>query len=340
MENKPIEVLSTVSFPDQLLEMIHAVSPRLRVSTQLVRRADEIPAEVWARTEVLYTEMVLPRPGQAPQLRWVQFHYAGVDFLMGSPLLEKPDLIFTTLSGAAAPQVAEYVVTMLLNLGHHLPDLFTYQSRAEWPRGRWDKFCPLELRGSTVGIVGYGSIGREVARLLQPFGVRLLAAKRDVMHPADRGYMAEGLGDPEGNLFHRLYPIQALRSMFKECDFVVVALPMTPETQGVIGEEELKALKPSAYVVDVGRGGIISQPALRAALQEQRIAGAALDVFTEEPLPASSPLWKLPNVVITPHISGFSGQYKERAVDMFVRNLELYIAGSPLLNQFDPQRNY
>jgi len=191
-----------------------------------------------------------------------------------------------------------------------------------------------------VGIVGYGSIGREIARLLNVFGAKVLAAKRDVMHPEDQGYIIPGLGDPAGDAFHRLYPYQALKSMLKECDFVVVALPLTAETRGLIGAEEIAAMKPSAYLVNLARGGTVDQAALLAALQEKRIAGAALDVFVEEPLPAGHSFWKLPNVIVTPHIAGMSAHYNERAMDLFVENCKRYLAGSPLLNRFDPQKGY
>jgi phosphoglycerate dehydrogenase-like enzyme len=248
--------------------------------------------------------------------------------------------MFTTLSGAAAPQMAEYALTMMLMLGHRLPDLAGYQARADWPRDRWERFRPLELRTSTVGLVGYGSIGREIARLLRAFGAMVLATKRDVMHPQDTGYIIPGLGDPAGDLFHRLYPPQAVRSMIKECDFVVVAAPLTPETRGMIGAAELASMKPSAYLISMARGGIVDQAALLNVLQEKRIAGAALDVFAEEPLPANSPFWKLPNVIVTPHISGLSAHYNQRAIDLLVENLKRYVTGSPLLNRFDPQKGY
>lgn len=139
----------------------------------------------------------------------------------------------TTLSGAAAPQMAEFALTMMLALGHRLSELAVQQAKAEWPRDRWERFRPQELRSSTVGIIGYGSIGREIARLARASGATVLAAKRDVMHPADSGYNIPGLGDPNGDLFNRLYPFQAVRSLLKESDFTVIATPLTPETRGL-----------------------------------------------------------------------------------------------------------
>ncbi len=335
-----IEVLVTINLSDGLVEKLKQVSPQLKLSVHPARRADEIPAEVWKRTEVLYTFNLLPEPDKVPNLRWVQFHSAGIDALLSSPLFQRTDILFTTLSGAAAPQMAEYVLMMMLALGHKMPQLHQHQARADWPRERWEQFLPFELRGSTVGIVGYGSIGRELARILQPFGMNILAAKRDAMHPADTGYVHEGLGDPEGVYFNRLYPIEALNSMLRQCDFVVVTVPLTEKTHKLIGEEQFKAMKPGSYLVDVSRGDVVDEKALLSALQENRIAGAALDVFVEEPLPPSSPFWKLPNVIISPHIAGISPMYKDRAVDLFATNLERYLNGSSLFNRFEPERGY
>ena len=338
--SSPIEVLITIPFSEELVSQLQAVSPRLHLNPQKASKPEDIPAEVWQRAEVLYTDRVLPKPDQAPALRWIQFHWAGLERTIDEPILRKPELVITSLSGAAATQVAEHIVLMCLALGHRLPDLIEHQKRAEWPRERFSRFLPLELRESTVGVVGYGSIGREAARLLHAFGATILAAKRDAMHPDDPGYLPEGLGDPRGDLAHRLYPPQALRSMFKECDFVVVAVPLTPKTRDLISTEQLAAMKTTAFLVDVSRGGVVNHPALLVALRERKIAGAALDVYPEEPLPAGSPLWKLPNVLLTPHISGNSLFYDQRAVALFADNLNRYLAGSPLLNLVDPLQGY
>lgn len=338
--NSPIEVLVTVPFTEHENQLLREVSPRLRINAQPAREPGDISKETWARTEVLYTDQVLPAPEQVPALRWLQFHWSGIDFAADLPLLKKPDLMVTTLSGAAAPQMAEFALTMILALGHRMSELTAHQARGEWPRERWERFRPIELRTSTLAIVGYGSIGREVARLARAFGATILAAKRDVMHPEDTGYMIPGLGDPGGDLFHRLYPYQAVRSMMKEADFVIVAAPLTSETRGMIGAQELAAMKPSAFLINMARGGVVDQGALLTALQERRIAGAAMDVFNEEPLPANSPFWKLPNVIVSPHIGGMSAHYNARAIDLFTENLKQYLSGAPLLNRFDPSRGY
>lgn len=336
----PIEVLITVGITDEMAASLRQISPRLRITVHPARRAEDIPAEIWARTEILYTDRVLPAVALVPKLKWIQFHTAGIDFSLDTPVVKQPDLLVTTLSGAAAAQVAEYTVMMMLALGHKMPEIFAIQARADWPKDRWERFSPLELRGSTVGLVGYGSIGREIARLLQPFGVTILAAKRDAMRPTDEGFSLPGLGDPAGDLFTRLYPFQALRQMLKECDFVAVSLPLTPDTRGLMGKAELEAMKPGAYLIDIGRGGVIDSEALLTVLQEHKIAGAVLDVFAEEPLPSSSPLWRLPNVIVSPHIAGISSRYAERGMVLFSENLDRYLTGTPLLNRFDSNRGY
>jgi phosphoglycerate dehydrogenase-like enzyme len=336
----PIEVLITLPFPDELMKEITDVSPRIQLEKIVARKADEISDEVWKRVEVLYTNRVLPKPEQAPRLRWIQFHWAGLDHALVEPIVHREGIIVTSMSGASASQIAEHAVMMMLALGHHLPEVFSHQKRSEWPSGRWELFNPHELRGSTVGIIGYGSVGRQIARVLQTFGAKVLATKRDIRHPEDTGYTQEGLGDPDGDLVNRLYPPQALRSMLKECDFVVVALPRTTATRSLIGAEELAAFKPGAYLVDISRGEIVDHNALIPLLREHKIAGAALDVYPVEPLPADSPLWKLPNVILSPHIAGFSPHYDARAVELFAQNLHRYLEELPLYNHLDLTLEY
>lgn len=333
-----IEVLITIPVSEEMLTHLHGISPRVKI-THLP--AGDVPAETLARAEVMYTSHLLPKPEQMPALQWVQFHFAGIDRFLHEPLLKKEGLLITTLSGAAAPQVAEHALTMMLALGRKLPALLASQKKSEWPKDRLERFLPFELRGKTVGIVGYGSIGRQVARLLQPFGVTILATKRNVMRPSDPGYItSEDMGDPTGDFVTRLYPAEALRSMARECHFLVITVPLTSETTELIGENILQALQPGTFLIDVSRGGVVSHSTLVNALKNGRLAGAALDVFPEEPLPASSPLWTMPNVIITPHIAGSSPHYTERAMRLFSENLLRYLGGLTLYNLVDRQRGY
>jgi phosphoglycerate dehydrogenase-like enzyme len=335
-----IEVLLIIPFSDELIQQIAGISPKINVTAIPASKISEIPAEIWERTEILYTGHLLPAPEQVPALRWLQFHFAGIDRYVEEPLLQKEGLLVTTLSGAAAPQVAEYILAMLLAFSRKLPALLASQKKAEWPKDRFERFAPFELSGKTIGIVGYGSIGRQLARLLQPFGMTVLATKRNGFNPADEGYTVSGIGDPEGDLVHRLYPPQALRSMLKECHFVVVTVPLTAETQNMVNLAALEALKPGAYLVDVSRGGVVNHEGLIAALKSGQVAGAALDVFPEEPLPHTNPLWQMPGVILSPHISGGSPHYHERAAALFSKNIRCYLSGSNLYNLFDRQRGY
>jgi phosphoglycerate dehydrogenase-like enzyme len=334
-----IYVLITEPFGIEIVERLEAISPRLGLHIHPTNRVEEIPPAMLARAEVLYTLRSVPLPAQAPSLKWVQFHLAGLDRFADHPLLPA-GVQFTTLSGAAAPQIAEYVLMMMLSLGHRSEEMRKVQASQEWPHERWERFSPREIRGATVGIVGYGSVGREVGRLCHTLGGHVLAVKRDVMHPEDHGYTVPGLGDPEGTIPTRIYPPQALRRMLGECDFVIICAPLTDDTKALFDREMIAAMRPHAFLVDVSRGGIVQEEALVAALEEGRLGGAALDVFAREPLPPESPLWGAPNIFLSPHISGDSPLYDLRAAGVFGENLKRYLAGQPLVNAFDPNRGY
>jgi phosphoglycerate dehydrogenase-like enzyme len=335
-----VDVLMTIPFPEDLMEKLRNISPRLHIQTVKANRVDEIPPDLWVATEVLYTGRIIPSPDVAPNLRWIQFHYAGIDHAREAPILAKEGLIATTMSGASASQVAEYILMMLLVLGHHLPEMVEQQKKSNWPKDRWERFSPRELMDATVGIVGYGSIGRQVARLLTSFGAQVLATKRDAKHPKDPGYSLEGQGDPEGDFVHRLYPAEALCTMAKECDFLVITVPLTPRTRDLINAKVFDGMKESAFIIDISRGGVLNHNDLLAVLRDHRLAGAALDVFPEEPLPPDNPLWKMPNVLISPHISGNTPAYDSRAAELFSINLRKYLAGELLLNLVDLNEGY
>ena len=335
-----IEVLITIPFSDEILSQLRNVSNRLQITAIKASKVEDIPPEVWQKTEILYTAWVVPPPALAPRLRWIQFHWAGIEHIIHEPILHQPDLVITTLSGVVASKIAEFTLMLLLASGLRFPALLESQRKMEWPRDKWERFTPQELSESTVGIVGYGSIGRQIARLLKEFGTTVLAIKRDAMHPEDPGYIPQGQGDPGGDFVHRLYPPQALRSMLKECDFVIITVPLSQETRSLIGATELAACKPNAYLINVSRGDVIDTIALVEALREGKLACAALDVFPEEPLPADHPLWKLPNVILTPHIGGNTPHYNARAARLFCENLSRYLAEQPLYNIFNLEKGY
>jgi len=342
MMKKELNLLVTLDLAKEDRERIQSVSDGINLRVNHVRDAAAIPDEQWAEVEALYTGRILPDPAKAPKLKWVQFDTAGVDRYLEDLTRLSPEVTTTTMSGVITVQIAEYVVMTLLAMGHKVPLLRHYQAEKTWPdrQIRQKGLMPVELRNSTVGILGYGSIGREVARLLQPFAPKVLAVKRDVMHPEDTGYTPEGMGDPHGDLFHRLYPIEALHSVLAECDFVVVTLPLTDQTRHILNAEAFAAMKKTAYLVNVGRGALIDERAFVDAIRNKVIAGAALDVFEQEPLPVESPLWQLENVILSPHISWLSTSFEQERFSLFLENLNRYLVGLPLYNPVDLNKGY
>jgi len=334
-----IHVLSVLNFTEEQLQKLRSVSPYLMVNQRQCHSPEEIAAALDASTEALCTFRLPDDLSIAPSLRWVQVASAGVNHLLDHPIMES-DILLTNASGIHATSIGEWVLAMMLNLTKRWPWKLALKSGHGWPQDREFITSGDELWGKVVGIVGYGSIGREVARLCQGLGMRVLAAKRDPRDRWDRGYCLPGRGDPEGRIPEALYGPDGLTEMLSQCDYVVIAAPLTRETQGLIGAEELAAMKPSAYLINIARGGLVDEEALVEALRCRRIAGAALDVFTEEPLPSTHPLWELPNVLLTPHISGAAPSYNDRLSDLFAENLRRYVAGESLLNLVDKKRQY
>ncbi len=323
-----------MAFPDEWLARLRDVSPRLDVRQRTTGSVDEIPAELWRDVEVLYTGSAFPDLASAPRLRWVQLDTSGVDHVTSTPLWTS-DVEITTLNGVAPVNMAEFALMMMLAFGHQLRLMVDHQARREWPTPaeRWDRFMPSELRGATVGVVGFGSIGREIARVSHALGMRVLALRRSGAKQGET-YRVPGLAaapaEPD-----QLYGPDQLPEMLAECDYVVLIVPYTPETHHMIGEAALRAMKPTAVLVNIARGGVVEERALIRALREGWIAGAALDVFEEEPLAADSPLWTMNNVIISPHVAGFTPHYHERVMGIFAENLRRYLAGEPLLNRVD-----
>jgi phosphoglycerate dehydrogenase-like enzyme len=334
-----IKVLSVLNLSEENLQTLRQVSPILDIQQIPCRNPDQMKP-LLKEVEILYTFWFPFDPAEvAPKLKWIQLSSAGVDHLLGYPVMKSP-VIITTTSGIHAVPIAEYVFALMLALVKKLPLVLDYQKRREWPRERNHVLVSEELRDKVIGIIGYGSIGREVARLAKAFGMKVFATKRHVEVNTDKGYRLPGVGDPEGALVERLYPNSKLREMLPLCDFVVVAVPLTPETYHMIGPEELAAMKPSAYLINIARGAVVDESALVEALREKKLAGAALDVFEQEPLPPESPLWELPNVIITPHVSAITPKYDDRATALFAENLRRYLAGEELLNVVDKSLGY
>jgi phosphoglycerate dehydrogenase-like enzyme len=330
-------VLVTMPFSDGQLDRIRAASPGLAVRRDSPAEAD------YRGIEVLYAGSPPADLARAPDLRWVQLHMAGVNALQDHPLYRDTAIPLTTTSGVHAATIAEYAITVVLALAHRVPRMVEWRARKTWPpdEQRWPLFVPTEIRGATLGVVGYGSIGRELARIAtSAFGMSVLACKRDPAARVDPGYGLPGTGDPDGRLPAGWYGPQDLPRMLTRCDLVVLCAPLTAETRHLIGRTAIAAMKPTAYFVNVGRGGSVDEAALVEALRQRRVAGAAIDVFAEEPPPAGHPFYDLDNVILSPHVSGFLPSYDDRCAELFAENLRRYLAGAPLLNLVDRARGY
>ena len=335
-DSETVNVLVTMDLSDELLNELREVSPRLQVE----RFFPDVPNNVYASAEILFTARLFPTPEQAPRLRWIQLYSAGVNHVIDQPLVQSEDVEVTTASGMHATQISEFCLGMMLAFNYKLLLMRELQAQVEWGTREQD-FAPLPLRGQTLGIVGYGGIGRELARAADALGMRVLAIKHDVMHPAaGDAYHEPGTGDAEGEIPERLYPPQAVGSMMRECDYVVLAIPLTDDTHHMIDAAALKQMKKSAVLINVARGAVVDEAALIAALKEGRIAGAALDVFEKEPLPADSPLWSMPNVIISPHVAGATALYSEKLTALFKENLQRYLDNLPLLNRVRREQGY
>jgi D-2-hydroxyacid dehydrogenase (NADP+) len=263
----------------------------------------------------------------ASKLKWIHAVSAGVTQFM-YPELRERDVILTNATTVHCVPIAQHILGMLVALARRFPDSLRYQRQARWAQNElWTApVKPRELSGQIVLFIGFGAIGRETARLLRPLDMRIWAATRS------------GRADEE--LAERVLPSSKVHDVLPEADFVVIAAPDTPQTRNMIGERELAMMKNSAYLINVARGTLIDEPALIAVLQKKLIAGAALDVTVKEPLPAESPLWKLDNAFITPHVSGATENTWEREEELIAENLKRWFTGRDLLNIVDLSRGY
>ncbi len=262
---------------------------------------------------------------RAPSLRWVHSAAAGVERLL-TPAARARGLWITNARGVFSRPIAEYVLMMVLAVSRRLPQLLELQAERTWQplEGR-------ELRDVTLGIVGFGSIGRAVAELAAPFEPRIIAMRRD---PTPRP------GEPPLPPGVELRGPDAFGDLLAASDFVILALPLTVETEDLVDDRALALMKRTAWLINVARGRLVVERALLRALGEGQLGGAVLDAFRDEPLPPASPFYDLPNVIITPHTSWSSGRVLDRSVELFAANLRRYVAGEPLHNRVDPAAGY
>lgn len=271
------------------------------------------------------------RPEQlktAKKLRWMHSPAAAVHQLM-FPELVNSDIVLTNAREVHGPVVAEHVIALVFALAKKIPEVVRLQQRHVWGQETiWrSRPRPREVAGATLGLIGLGSIGRETARRASAMGMRVIAVREH----ADRA-------KPE--YVEQVLPVRELSRLLAESDYVVLAVPVTPSTRGLLSAERIPMMKPEACVINVGRGALLDEAALADALRQHRIGGAALDVFEQEPLPPESPLWDLENLLITPHTAGLTDKLWERHYALIRENLQRYLAGKPLQAMVDKQKGY
>jgi len=318
------------------IEAIRAAAPGARIVTigfdgHPDGPLDDVEVMLRGRLPAEMFDRILAR---APSLRWVHSATAGVERVL-TPSSRSRGLVITNARGVFSRPIAEYVMLMILAVARRLPELMELQAERTWQ--------PLEareLRDVTVGIVGLGSIGRGVGALGTAFGCRVIATRR---RPEAGSHATDGAGDEPflGSLMlDRVLPPERLPELLAESDFVVLAAPLTPDTHGLISDEAIAQMKPGAWVINVARGELVDERALARALREGRLGGAVLDTFREEPLPPTSTLYDLPNVILTPHTSWSSTRVLDRSVDLFCDNLRRFADGRSLVNVVDPDAGY
>ena len=319
------------------LERIRAAAPGARLVTVSVEGlADgplddvEVMLRGWLSSDAF--DRLLAR---APKLAWVHSATSGVERAL-TPASRERGLIVTNARGVFSRPIAEYVLMMILAVSRRLPQLLELQRERTWQ--------PLEgseLRDVTVGIVGLGSIGRAVGALATAFGCRVVAVRR-------RPEASDGVEAPRSvddvsfgeAMLDRVGGPETLPELLGESDFIVLAAPLTPETEDMIDAETLALVKPGAWLINVARGRLIDERALLRALRDGPLGGAVLDTFREEPLPSLSSFYDLPNVIVTPHTAWSSGRVLDRSVELFCDNLRRFANGEPLLNVVDPAAGY
>jgi phosphoglycerate dehydrogenase-like enzyme len=323
--------VATPQIDESLLQRIRQVDPSVKVTDASVLGAAELRGEPGAREKMdallAETEVLagfFAPPGilkRAPGLKWVQMFSAGADSLVRSEIWQS-QVTITGVSGIHATPISEYVLGTMLMFAKN-----TMLSLRNKENHQWLRFTPQLLYGQTAGIIGLGHIGREVARLARAFGMRVLAVD-------------EMRGTRPARNVEKMLPVSQLKQLLADSDFVVSCVPLTPKTAKLIGEKELRAMKPTAYLINISRGGIIDEEALIRALENKWIAGAGLDVTAVEPLPPDSHLWDFANVIITPHISGAQEDYMGQATALFCENIRRYIKGKKLMNVISRKRGY
>lgn len=316
----------------QRLAAIRAALPDIEIDCiDPFPRGTILPATAIRDRTILLADFPPANLGEMRRLRWIQLGSAGYTQLAGLPL-KAMGVRVSNASGVNDVPIAEWCLLMMLAWERDFPA----QVRLQQERGyRRDARFQAELRGRRVGIVGYGSIGRAVARLGRALGLEVWALNRRPIGPTPLKYAPDGTGDPEGTLPQRRFTLDQLGDFLPHLDYLVLTAALNAQTRGLLGEHELRLLPPSAVILNPARALLVDESALHRALREGWIAGAALDSHYREPLSADDPIWGLPNVIVTSHVSGSTASpyYVPRVWELFARNLERHLTGQPLLNE-------
>lgn len=305
-------------------------SPALQGRVELRFAASDAARDVIQDAEVVVCSNVSPELfAVAPKLRWISYWSAGLEGKV-TPEMEARNILVTNASGVHGPNIAEHVLAFMLMFTRRMPQYMRAQMAGQWRHDNVSQTSGVgELSGQTLGIAGFGRIGEALAVRARSFGMRIVATKRDPSRRYDSSVRPDAL-----------YPAADLPRLLAESDHVCIALPLTKETHHLFGERALAHMRPGSYLYNISRGKIVDEGALISALRGGRLAGAGLDVFENEPLPPESPLWRMENVIITPHVAGLTPFYFERAAALFAANLERYIKGQPLSNLYHSERGY
>ncbi len=265
---------------------------------------------------------------RAGRLKWLSSVAAGLDGIARPALLGR-GVVVTNASGVHGPNIAEHVLAMMLMFTRDLPRLYRAQLARRWEKKSSREHGPGELTGQTLLIVGLGRIGDAIAARARPFGLRILAVKRNASSRHDPGVPVD-----------ELVSLERLDQVIGQADHLCLAVPLTPATRHLVDARRIALMRTGAYVYNISRGAVVDEAALVEALSAGKLAGAGLDVFEQEPLPETSPLWDLPNVILTPHVAGLTPRYFQRAAALFAENLDRFLSGQTLRNQFDAARGY
>ncbi|WP_061016014.1 D-2-hydroxyacid dehydrogenase [Microbacterium sp. CCH5-D1] len=330
--------LCSLPLPDSWFDELAERMPQ--VAIHRLAPGETPDARVLAEVDLLHTSEWLPEAEDVPSLRLVQLDTSGVDHVRGSSLWTS-GVPIATLGGIAPVPMAEYALMSILELAHRMPAIVQHRQGRVWPSNadRLASLTPRQLPGATVGIIGYGRIGREISRLATSFGMNVLGVSRSGTRAAaaekfDTG--RQSIDDDPAELF----PIGRLHEVLRRSDYLVVVVPLTELTRGLIGAEELDLLPPGACVVNIARGGIVDEAALLERLRAGRIGGVAVDVFDEEPLGPESGWWTESGALVTPHVAGLAPQYHAQTLDLVVENLKRLAENRPLLNEVDRAAGY